>query len=1138
MKSIVLLTSLLPLSMLSGAIWIQNTPGGNWSTPADWNVAPPNAVNAVADISSTLVLTGACTVTLDISPTVGSLTLTNPNNAFSYTLTPSGANTLTMSVSTTPATLTVPVANTAAHTIGVPLILSSNLSLTQDSAQNLTISGVMSGAGSVTKAGAGIVILSGANTFNGGLTISAGVVQCGVAGVLPPAGSVSMTGGTLNLTGFAQTIGGLSGTSGVSLGAATLTVNTTGSSSYGGSIVGGGGLTVGGTGSLTLTAANGYTGLTTISSGTLQLGINNAIVTTNDVTLTGGTLDLQSFNQAVGNLSATAGNITLGSGTLSTTLTGDQTFSAVISGTGPVNLNAGTRTWTVGASQLYSGLTTIDNGTLKLGVANALPVGGSVALTASGILDLNNLSQTLGALTGPGQVLLGGSSGLLTMAPTSPTVLSGVISGAGGVIMQGPSSWTIGAVQTYTGGTTVNGGVLHLGIAGALAPTGAVVVNPLGSLVLDGGFAQTIASLAGGGTVDLGTSALTINTSGAATPTTFSGSMGGSGSLVVQGTGTQILTGVSSYSGGTTVSGTATLQGNTLSLQGTIVNNSTLFFNQALNGTYSGPLSGTGQLLVGGGGTVTLTGTPAQGSVVVQGGELDITAGSTLTATTVTVNNGGAIGGEGTLTANISNAGTINPGSAVTQGTLTVHGNVTFQPGSSYIVNLTPTNSDHFIVNGVVTINPGSQLIVDAQRGDYEEFTNYPIITATAPVVGAFDSVQQTNPFLEVAVFYNRLLPGSVEIDLEIRSLSEVIKGGNAGAISKCITQANMRSDEDLEQLIADIIFFPVEQVRKILDGMQPSQLRALTVAEQTNSLFAQQVLNWRMAQFDKSTCEKEIASCFPWNFWTSFGGNWTDQRNADHNKGYEAPTGGVTLGFDGKVAENVYLGFAMGYDYTALHWKEQTGSGAIQHVSLGPYLSCVGRLGYMNASVQGSFAHFNATRHIPFFHRKASSSHIGGSALAHLDVGVVAHPAPQVSLTPFAMVDFLCGWEGGFQEHGAGALNFSMASSSSRMFRSEVGLKISKCAIRSHTKWVHDFKASWVREGRLHGKELTASFRQFPCSFTVEGLFPSRNFMDLGMGLSFLFKHDKLAATLRYEGQFGEGVSIQSGTLQILSRF
>lgn len=60
--------------------------------------------------------------------------------------------------------------------------------------------------------------------------------------------------------------------------------------------------------------------------------------------------------------------------------------------------------------------------------------------------------------------------------------------------------------------------------------------------------------------------------------------MSGSGSLAKNGTGTLILTGLKSYGGGTTVNA-GVLQGNSISLQGNIINNATVVFNQTGSGT-------------------------------------------------------------------------------------------------------------------------------------------------------------------------------------------------------------------------------------------------------------------------------------------------------------------------------------------------------------------------------------------------------------------------------------------------------------------------------------------------------------------------------------------------------------------------
>lgn len=1127
MRAAWILGSLLPFSLVFGVTENWNVDAdGNWGTATNWlPVGIPNTQGQVVVLGN--VTSAPRTITLDISPTIGMVTFNETNG---YTISPSAANFLAFSVASGTANITVTnAANTTPHLIAAPLTLMSNLVINQNCPNPFTISGIMSGGASVTSTGSGVLIFSGANTFSGGLVISAGTLECDSGTTLPAASTVNMNGGILDLNNNPQTIGGLTGSSNILTGGAALTVATTGATSYGGQISGTGSLVVSGTGTLTLTAGNSYNGGTTVNGRTLQLGVNNALNTAGSLAVNSpGVFDMNSFSQTVSSISG-SGSVTLGSGILTIQGVNPSPFSGIISGSGSVVQN-GSGTATFSGANAYTGGTTINGGTLQLGASNALPQGGNVAMTG-GVFDLNNFSQTIGTLSGTGSVTLG--SGQLTVAPLSSVSFSGVISGGGSVVFQGPATWTLLASQTYTGGTTITGGILRMGVANGLASTGVVVVNTPGVLDLNNN-PLTIRSLAGSGGVTLGSGNLTLNTS---TTTTFSGGISGTGMLTVQGSGTQILTGTNSYSGGTIVGGTATLQGTTSSLQGAIVNNSTLAFVQSFSGQFAGPLSGGGTLQIGGGGgTVTLTGTPSQGAVNVNGAQLKIAAGANLTAPTVTIGAVGTLGGGGTITGSVFNGGTINP-----DGTLTVTGNVTFQPGSFFVADLTPTTSDLLTVNGNVTIQNNSKVIVDAIRGEYEAVTRYTIITSAAnPVAGQFQSFELTNPFLEVAFVYNQnpSFAGAVELDLSIKPFAEVIQGGNAGAIAKCVTLANLRRDHDFEQLIADIIFLTVDQVRSILEEMQPSQLRSLTLAEQNNALFAQQTISWRMAEFDRTECERQISSCSPWNFWISLAGDWTDQRPAEHNIGYHAPAVAFTTGFDGKVAENLYLGAAFEYGHTALSWESNRGSSVINRGSIGPYLSWIGRFGYINGTILGSYASFDTDREIPFFGREASSIHAGEGLLTHLDGGVVFRPAPGVSITPFASGDLLFGWENEFKETGAESLDFTIASSTSTLLRTELGLKVSKCAVHSHGKWIHDLKASWVREERFNGQDLHATFRQFPCGFTVQGLYPSRSLLDVGMGLTFLFKKDRFAVTLRYEGQFGEGVSLQSGITQLLTRF
>src|SRR5690606_35578902 len=109
--------------------------------------------------------------------------------------------------------------------------------------------------------------------------------------------------------------------------------------------------------------------------------------------------------------------------------------------------------------------------------------------------------------------------------------------------------------NTYTGTTTINGGILTAGVANALGTSTAVTLANTAGAGLDlNNFDQTIGSLAGGGTtggnVTLGSGTLTT---GDASSTIYAGTISGTCSLVKIGTGTFTLSGANTYTGTTTI---------------------------------------------------------------------------------------------------------------------------------------------------------------------------------------------------------------------------------------------------------------------------------------------------------------------------------------------------------------------------------------------------------------------------------------------------------------------------------------------------------------------------------------------------------------------------------------------------------
>ncbi|MBA3480271.1 MAG: autotransporter-associated beta strand repeat-containing protein [Pirellulales bacterium] len=157
----------------------------SWSQPLNWLGGFPNANGAEANFWRTL--TDNRTITLDGSKTIGKLTF---DSSFSYTISPGTGGNLVFSNAGSAATLT---SNQGAHVIGVNVQLAGNLS-SAIATGTVTIYGTVSGAGALTKSGAGALILNGANTYTGATTLSAGALR--VANMLnTPGGAISIAAG-------------------------------------------------------------------------------------------------------------------------------------------------------------------------------------------------------------------------------------------------------------------------------------------------------------------------------------------------------------------------------------------------------------------------------------------------------------------------------------------------------------------------------------------------------------------------------------------------------------------------------------------------------------------------------------------------------------------------------------------------------------------------------------------------------------------------------------------------------------------------------------------------------------------------------------------------------------------------------
>ena len=795
----------------TGMLTLTNTNNYTGATTVNTGTLTVTANSALGSAASGITVTNGATLAFDGSGGNIIYSTADPVNLNGGTLsnlagTNSFAGTVTLSapsvIDSTTGTLTL--------TGGIATGTTTPFNVTFSGTGNTTVSTTkITGSGSLTKVGSGTLLLSAINDYTGVTTVNGGTLQLSGGTAIPGAVVLALAPGAavLDLNGTNVTIGSLSGGGSVTLGTGTLTVVNATNTSFGGVISGAGGLIKQGAGTLTLTNTNTYDGSTAVNAGTLTVttngGLGSAVggttiasgatlavdgsggtgggitySTAEPVILNGGTLNnvagANSFAgpmtlSAASSINSTAGTLTLTGGIATGTIAPfNVTFSGVgnttvsstkITGNGGL-IKTGTGTLILSAANDYTGVTTINAGTLQL--SGGSTIGAIVLANAAGtVLDLHGTNETISSLSGGGttggNVTLG--IGTLTVGDATNTSFGGVISGAGGLIKQGTSTLTLTNTNTYDGSTEVNAGTLKVTAVGGLGSgVGGTTVASGSILAFDGSGGNIIYSIAEPVTLNGGTlsnvaganifvGAVTLSapstigsTSGTLTLTgginnggflaTFSGigntavsstKITGSGSLTKNGTGTLLLSAANDFTGVTTINaGTLQLSGgsavpgalvlanaagavldlhgtnetiSSLSGGGAIGGNislgiGTLTVGDATNSSFGGVISGAGGLIKQGTGTLTLTNTNTyDGSTAVNAGTLKVTAvgglGSGVGGTTVASGailaldgSGGAGGGINYSTAEavMLNGGTFNSvnGANIFAGTVTV----------------------------------------------------------------------------------------------------------------------------------------------------------------------------------------------------------------------------------------------------------------------------------------------------------------------------------------------------------------------------------------------------------------------------------------------------------------------------------
>jgi autotransporter-associated beta strand protein len=630
---------------------------------------------------------------------------------------------------------------------GNVLLSGGSRTVTGATGPNLNLGGVVSDGGNnygLTFTTMNSVTLSGANTYGGGTTMSAGTLNINNAsalgtGKLTIGGAMTLNNSTANAitlsTNNLQDWNGditFTGTRSLNMGTGAVTINgnravtvSANTLTVGGGIGQSGGarsLTKNGNGTLILTGTNTYTGGTTVNRGTLQVGdgtLAGTMTSTGALTLGGGTFAVR--GPASGGSSQTVASLV-------TTAATDSIIRLTPGASGNTTLTITSNTPTTGAGSAlnfdYSAGTTVGgtvgnnyvvwNPTLSGGIIGAGytvrdSAGIGFATTSGGnvvrLTDSGSSGLPLSGGGATGSYFVG--SGYSADSTTTPGSLVQALSGA-----VAASNVTVDTTGLASGANLALGtNLLNLGAGMAF--------NGANSYTITGSGAGGLRAAAAGATIFLNngsTSTVTINA-----PIVNNTAS----ALTVNGSGTTILGGANTYTGATILNGGTTRFSGSMGASAVTINNNAIVQIGAATGLNSGN-------------SVTF-GPSTTGSLQLLGNNVTIgaLAGNALLGTpVVTNNNGGGPVSNATLTINTSTnvafAGVLQDGTGGGTLSLVKSGSGTYTPtgvntytGTTSIsggqLNTTADsqlgNGGTLIFTGNMTWNMGTNVSLDYNRG-------------------------------------------------------------------------------------------------------------------------------------------------------------------------------------------------------------------------------------------------------------------------------------------------------------------------------------------------------------------------------------------------------------------------------------
>ncbi|WP_390898768.1 autotransporter domain-containing protein [Pseudomonas brenneri] len=342
---------------------------------------------------------------------------------------------------------------------------------------------------------------------------------------------------------------------------------------------------------------------------------------------------------------------------------------------------------------------------------------------------------------------------------------------------------------------------------------------------------------------------------------------------------------------------------------------------------WSNDISGHGGLTKQGIGTLVLTGNNTySGPTLVNQGLLAVNGSL---ASQVTVSNSGVLGGSGSIGAlTAKSGGTVAPGNSI--GTLNVAGDVNFDAGSTYAVELSNTSSDRIVAGGKATLNGGtvtlalenSPTLLSQPEAQSLIGRQYNILQATGGITGSFAQVLPNYLFVGGNLNYGA---NGVQLDVArtANSFASVAVTDNQRAVAAAAEQLGAGNGVYESLLLAPSAASAQGAFQQLSGEIYP----ALETALVNDNRYLREAVGERLQQGEMGTSPQTIDT--RGNVWVKALGAWGKTDGSSDTAGYTTSIGGLLAGVDGALDEDTRLGLVAGYSDTSLNMGDGTHSRA-----------------------------------------------------------------------------------------------------------------------------------------------------------------------------------------------------------------